>query len=128
MKSPFRHRQSQRTGAMAEKLCEIELRRAGYKLIEHPEVKKIKTATGWVCSKKVSGDFRAVGPEGKSVLVECKWRDKPNLCPSDFRDHQIRSLIDHDAAGGISIVAHVSPRGCRLIPWPQAFKELQLPF
>jgi hypothetical protein len=52
------------------------------------------------------------------VLVECKYRDR-NLRRSDFQDHQIMSLQEHHAAGGISLVAHVTRDGCRLIGWAE---------
>ncbi len=121
MNSRIRNKQSQRTGAMAERLCEIALRQAGYRLVEKVEAPRTKTG---IYLRTCSGDFRAVGDEGRSILVECKWRDQPHLTPCCFADHQRKSLIEHHKAGGVSIIAHVTPRGCRLIYWPEALEIL----
>jgi hypothetical protein len=116
-------KKSQATGKMGEALCEIALRNAGYKMIE-----RVRPATMVIKGKMVyltqcSGDFRAVGPGGKSVLVECKYRER-NLRPSDFQAHQIKSLNDHFLSQGISIVAHVDQHGCRLIMWRAIMGDL----
>lgn len=121
----YRHKASQRTGRLGEALCELELKRQGYRMVEKVEAPRTKTG---IYLKTCSGDFRAVGPEGRSVLVECKWRDR-NLRPSDFQPHQIQSLIDHHAAGGISIIAHCQrDGGCRLMQWPEITPLLGLPY
>ena len=112
----------QRNGRIGERLCEIALRQRGYLLIE--KVEAARTQTG-IYLKTCSGDFRAVEPGGRSVLVECK-SCKGNLTRSKFRPHQISSLQEHHAAGGRSIVAHVTDAGCRLIPWEDICAKLIL--
>lgn len=122
MRPHFRARASQKTGKIAEQLCEIALKRAGYRLVEKVEAPRTKTG---IYLRTCSGDFRAVENGGRSVLVECKFRDR-NLRKSDFRPHQIESLQDHHNAGGLSIVAHVTREGCRLIHWNEVFLILHI--
>jgi len=109
------HARSQRTGKIGEQLTEIALKQAGYLLVEKVEAPRTR---GGIFLRTCSGDFRAVEPGGRSVLVETKFRDRP-LRKSDFRPHQIAFLQNHHSAGGLSIVAHVSRNGCRLIPWAE---------
>lgn len=120
-------KKSQSTGRMAESLCRLALEQAGYAMIEKVETPRIQVKGRFIYTKTCSGDFRAVGPGGKSVLVECKYRDRP-LRPSDFQDHQIESLRKMNKLDGISIVAHVSQNGCRLYSWKEAVIEICLPY
>lgn len=111
------NRTNQRTGRMAEKLTEIALRQRGYLLVEKVEAPRTKTG---VYLRTCSGDFRAIQPGGLSVLVECKYRDRP-LRKTDFRHHQWASMKEHHGAGGITLVAHVTRYGCSLIRWHLLF-------
>jgi hypothetical protein len=112
--------QRQRNGKLGERLCEMALRQAGFLLIE--KVEAARTQSG-IYLKTCSGDFRAIEQGGRSVLVECK-ACKGNLTRSRFRPHQIATLQAHHEAGGISIVAHVTAAGCRLIPWGEIGAKL----
>jgi len=115
------NRASQKKGRIAEALVQAKLESLGYKLIEHPEPARIKTAKGYIYAKKVSGDFRAIDPAvGRSVLVEVKYRDRP-LRKSDFQPHQIKSMQEHFEAHGITLVAHVSRKGVMIYGWFEFF-------
>jgi hypothetical protein len=120
-------KRSQKTGDMAERLCQIALEQAGYKLIEKVTTPRICVKGRFIYTKTCSGDFRAVGPGGRSVLVECKYRDRP-LRPSDFQPHQLESLSKHYACGGTSLIAHCSKDGCTITEWSFAIDLIGLPF
>lgn len=114
---------SQRIGESSEAIVKILLDRRGYRMIEHPQSRRVKTDRGWIFIDKLSGDFRAIQPgTGKSVLVEVKYRDR-NLRPSDFEEHQITSLRDHEDYGGISIIAHVHALGVDLMTYSEFSKK-----
>lgn len=115
-----RFKRSQKTGDIGEGMAEIELRRLGYRCIE--KVQTARTQYG-KCIKSCSGDFRAVGPGGRSVLVEVKWRDRGHIRPSDLKPHQRAMLAEHHNAGGISLIIHASPAGCRVMFWEEV-KEI----
>lgn len=72
--------------------------------------------TGATQMEKVSGDWRAVMPGGKSVLVEVKAVD--HLTFSEFADHQVKALNDHLAAGGLSLIGWVFTGGDAVLVWP----------
>ena len=45
--------------------------------------------------KPVEGDYRALTPEGKGVLIEVKTIDDGNLKWSSFKEHQREALTEH---------------------------------
>ncbi len=112
-------------GDAAEWQVRRHLALAGYRCIERIE-------TGWRVHRdhrtgrivgatplaKVSGDFRAVAPDGRAVLVEVKQRER--LIWSDLEDHQVKALNEHAKAGAIALLAWVRPEGGGLTvhPWP----------
>jgi hypothetical protein len=112
----------QRRGAETEERVERALRARGFALVEKVEVpfgirkNKITGKPERYGKRKVSGDFRAVGPGGLSVLVESKAYPG-HLKFSAFEPHQIESLRAHHAAGGITEVAWTDGEALRFIPW-----------
>ncbi len=114
----------QRRGAETEERVERALRARGFALVEKVEVPFGTTQDGVrFARRKVSGDFRAVGPGGLSVLVESKAY--PDRLPhSAFKPHQIESLRAHHAAGGITEVAWTDGEVLRFIPWA-AFEAVE---
>jgi len=66
----------------------------------------------------VIGDRRGVAPGGKSVLAEVKTTYKRNLQWSDFEDHQIKDLEDHNELDGITLVVNVTDHGVHVLRWP----------
>lgn len=74
--------------------------------------------------EKVSGDVRAVGPGGVSVLVEVKVRPVDDgLSWSDLAVHQHAALAAHRAAGAVSVVVWCGMDaagyvGIRWMPYP----------
>ncbi len=109
-------------GDHAEQLVLYRLRQMGFLAIVKLETGwRVKRARGRIIGAtplaKVTGDFRAVGGMGQSVLVETKRRDgKLRLC--DFAPHSRQALTDHADAGGASLIAWVSTRGEVVVfPW-----------
>ena len=107
----------QRNGAKAEELVEAQLNGRGFALVEKVEVPFRPGADGKMTARrKVSGDFRAVGPGGRSVLVEVKHHEE-RLSHGAFRPHQLEALEEHHRAGGISEVAWVDRGQVHFIDW-----------
>lgn len=112
-------KQSQQLGEWGQRCAQLALQRGGFEMVE-----RIETGTRQIrgvrrFTQRASGDIRAVGKDGRSVLVEVKVRaDK--LLRSDLEEHQRRSLQQHHDAGGQSLVAWVVDRttDCLLLPWP----------
>lgn len=111
-------------GQAAEWAVRHALAKAGYRCIERIE-------TGWRVQRcprthrivgasplaKVSGDFRAIEPGGRSVLVEVKRRER--ITWSDLDDHQVQALNNHAEAGALALLAWVRPDGqVSLHHWP----------
>ena len=65
---------------------------------------------------KLTGDFRAVGPNGLSVLIEVKVRDR-KLLWSSFQEHQRKALSKHAQLGGISLIVWVE-EDIYVLRWP----------
>ena len=99
----------QQVGAAAEHLVEHRLRAMGLVLVEKVEVGCRVVRGQRIYTKPVSGDFRAVAPGGRSVLVEVKARDTDRLATSDLETHQRRLLTEHAEAGGASLLAWFRP-------------------
>lgn len=119
-----RGRQAQRLGEQAELLVKSELTRRGFRMIEAVNVpmKPIYRDGELIAVKrlaKVSGDWRAVGPSGQSVLVEVKARPG-RLQYHVIERHQVRALQQHQEAGGLSLVAWYDTDAARvhIIEWP----------
>lgn len=99
-------------GDHAEKVVAYHLHRIGLLAV-------VRLETGWRVQRaggkiigasplaKVTGDFRAVVPGGRSVLVEVKRRAGA-LRVSDFQPHSCQALAAHAEAGGLSLVAWVN--------------------
>lgn len=120
-------RASRTAGKAGEALTQAALIRHGFRCIErvHTPWRVIRSAVGGVSritgatpEQKVSGDFRAVGPMGRSVLVEAKFDAKDRILFSDLADHQIRALNEHHEAGGLSILSVVLHGRAHLLEWP----------
>jgi len=113
--------QSAAKGKAAEAIVRNMLIAMGLRCVERIETGfKIGKGIGTrrIPVSKVSGDFRAVVPgSGVSVLVEVKRRPKC-LRWSDLEEHQRRALSEHDAVGGISLLAWVSSEGVAIMQWP----------
>lgn len=72
---------------------------------------------GWLPVKNVAGDIRAtLPPYGQSVLLESKCTLEYKLNYSMLRPHQVESLDEHHATGGLSLLA-----------WTIGQDDLQLP-
>ena len=70
--------------------------------------------------ERVIGDRRGVAPGGLSVLAEVKTTYGRNLIWSDFEDHQIKNLNDHNELDGITLVVNVTVHGVHVLRWPIA--------
>ncbi len=110
-------RRSQRMGAQAQRVVVRLLRVRGYKCVTEIATKMRKCGARWVFAERAEGDIRAVGHDGVSVLVECKYRSHDHLSWSDLAAHQIASLNAHTAAGGESLLAWVGSGGVQVLSW-----------
>jgi len=77
--------------------------------------------------EKVSGDFIGIGPQGKKVLAEAKYREDV-LSLSDFEDHQRLALETNHQFGGISLVVWVRRREWAIYYWPDMKLEKGKPY
>lgn len=117
---------NRKRGNLGEMLVKRRLELLGVCMVE-------KIETGWTIirgkggrvvdafpNEKVSGDFRGVMPDGRSVLVEAKTI--PNkLQHSNLEEHQREALQAHHELGGLSLVAWVhDPErdGVAIFQWP----------
>jgi hypothetical protein len=66
---------------------------------------------------RVMGDFKAVVPGGRAVLVEVKWRPE-RLGWADLGDHQRAALDAYHAAGALALLAWVHEAGLAVMRWP----------
>ncbi|MBA3622981.1 MAG: hypothetical protein H0W48_00625 [Methylibium sp.] len=122
----MRNRQRQRRahGAQAESIIPARLRALGFHLVErvHTPWQIMRGVNGRITSafplEKVSGDFRCVAPGGRSVLVEVKSRSR-RLPYSAVERHQALALDQHYLAGGMSLLAWVSPEGVVILDYPR---------
>ena len=126
-----RNKINQREGDEAQAIVERFMREVGYKRVERVEtgfslVRRNGTIIGAHPKRAVSGDIKAIGPKGKSVLVEVKHRPaKPNgrlvLTWNDFEEHQIEALDGFTEAKGWAFVAWVTslyPARLFWLLWP----------
>src|SRR5690242_10780684 len=119
----YRQKVRRAHGEYSQGVVEKEMVSRGYRLIEavYTPCRVVRVQGRSVSAlplKKVSGDFRAVGPDGRSILVEVKGRDEGNLPWSAFADHQVAVLTEHAEAGGESLVAWVRASTIKWFTWP----------
>lgn len=117
-----RSRENRQAGETAEAIAKRALIAAGYLMVERVHtpwgvVRRGKRIVSAYPKSKVSGDFRAIGPGGLSVLAECKDRKNGKLSLSNFEDHQIEALDVHARLLGISLIAWVYNGKCKLLLW-----------
>ena len=117
-----RARTNRRTGETAQDIAKRALEAAGYIMVERVHtpwgvVRRGKRIVSAYPLEKVSGDFRAITPDGRSVLVECKCRQEPSLSLSDFAPHQIEALDEHYLHRGRTLIAWVYNGKCKLLNW-----------
>ena len=112
-------KRSQALGEWGQRMAQAYMRQLGYQVVD-----RIETGTRQIggvrrFTARASGDIRAVGTRGRSVLVEVKVRAE-RLLRSDLEDHQRKALQAHHEAGGLSLVAWVvqGTVDCHLLPWP----------
>lgn len=117
---------SKRMGEHGEQAAYLALRSIGLEFIEpiHQAWKLIRWlpkygrgAAHIVPLKKLKGDFRAIGRDGVSVLVEVKMRDE-QLLWSDLKQHQREALTEHYQCGGMSLVVWVATNDIFVLEWP----------
>ena len=120
-----RGRRNRQLGEVGEMLTKRALDVAGALCIERVETpwRIRRNAQGRICGATpvamVAGDFRAVGPGGRSILAETKLREG-KLMWSDIEPHQRWSLTRHADAGGLSILAWAwttEAAECCLMDW-----------
>ena len=115
-------------GEIGELIASRALNRLGYKYIRRIHTPwRIHRVKGRIVSatpmEAVGGDFRAVGPDGISVLAEVKMRDTETLTYSTLEQHQRASLYEHHEAGGLSLLIWVHQRIAYVMCWPiEGFK------
>ncbi len=105
-------------GEHGHALIEHRLRALGFGQIERIETGYRRRAGRYVACRRVAGDIRAVVPgSGRSVLVECKFRD--DLLPFHaLAKHQEQALRMHHQLGGISILGWTSRKGVLILQFP----------
>lgn len=103
------------TGKRGESQVAKELMRLGFfmvkkigtpvKLTPHPSQPGYYRV---IWGEKVDGDFHAICPGGRNVLIEAKTTTGgENLAYSQFEPHQIKSLDENRDLGGLSLVVWV---------------------
>jgi hypothetical protein len=71
-----------------------------------------------VFGEKVSGDHRALLPDGTSVLIETKTVTEGNLTYSHMREHQPERLSRHASIGrAVSLLVWVHHSGIYVMRW-----------
>ncbi len=119
-------------GDQAEAVVAYHLHRLGLLAISRHETGwRVQRVGGRIVSAtpmgKVCGDFRAVVPGGRSVLVEVKRRAVLRL--SDFQPHSRKALDDHAQAGGLSLIAWVKPsHGVAFMVWGSILPRMAVPW
>ncbi len=117
-------RLAQAAGASAETLVRGRLTWLGVPFVQRIHTGwKIIRRNGVVIDarpvERVAGDWWGILPDGRCLLVEVKDREAEKLSLSDLEPHQRRALDAVQMAGGVSVVAWVTPRGdCWFLDWP----------
>lgn len=114
---------NRKRGRRGEDAVARELKRRGLLMVEKLEVgwgiqrdKGGQVVEVWPL-RKISGDYRAITPEGQSVLVEVKTADE-RLQWSKIRPHQRKALEIHANCGGLSLLAWVHDGQISIMWWP----------
>ncbi len=95
------------------------LNQRGFHMVERIGTPAKKVNGRMIFLEKVSGDHRALGSGGRSVLVETKTRlSDDRLRYHFFEEHQREALQQHHELGGFSLVSWVSEHGIFLLRWP----------
>lgn len=90
----------------------------GWKLIRIVRRNAGQTLAWIVPQAKVSGDFRAVTPQGRSVLIEVKYHNSPRLVLSQLASHQKDALQAHYESRGVSLLVWVTDDDTYILRWP----------
>ena len=103
-------RASQVRGSIGQTNAEWHLRGLGFRCIQEIATPVITTTVGKRriiigYKKKVCGDFHAIGPCGRSVLVEVKSYEQEKLPHNALEKHQWDHLREHAECGGLSLIA-----------------------
>lgn len=131
-RDPGIHRQSKKSGDFGEDIAKYALEFAGFKMVEKVNscftlIRRMGRIVGAFPLKKVSGDFVGLGPLGKKMLAEVKYREDV-LSRSDFEDHQWRALEENHLFGGISLVVWIRRRQWAIYYWPEMHLEKGEPY
>jgi len=112
---------SGKTGKIGERIARIVLSQMGIEFIEriHNAWKLVRwidsrrSIAVVVAASRVSGDFRGIAADGRSVLVEVKTRTRnvDRLLFSDLKQHQRAALSEHNRLGGLSLVVWIVDDG-----------------
>ena len=101
----IRSRRAQRSGQTGQTIVATLMRQLGFRCVEEIHTGMRRVGDRYVHCKRVSGDIRAVGEKGVSVLVEVKWRKKTTTLPyGALEDHQRRALNAHLDTGGWTLL------------------------
>jgi hypothetical protein len=111
-------RRSKVLGNGGEFIVRARLIASGLRMVEQIHTGYRRIGDRWVPCGRVSGDWRAVAPGGRSVLVEAKTRSGDRLTYADLKPHQRAALDAHHEAGGLSLLALCHPTGVVLMAWP----------
>ena len=119
----YRQKARRAHGKAGESLVKARLIAMGYNMVETVHtpwglIRRGGRIVGAYPVEKVSGDFRAITDEGKSVLVEVKSREEGNLPWSAFEAHQREALTLHNSCNGITYIAWVRGEEIQMWRWP----------
>lgn len=115
-------KRSRKAGQAGEIAALYQLRYLGFVLIEAIEtgwrVKRAgKKIIGATPLRKVSGDFKAMTPGGRTVIVEVKARPE-RLQYGDLERHQVDALTSYHSHGGIALLIWRHEKGIAVMRWP----------
>ncbi len=121
MKNIQSHNRKQ--GNAGEDIAAIRLRQLGVEMVERIQTGWgiVRGARGQVTSAyplaKVSGDFRGILPNGRSVLAEVKTTDG-TLPYSQLEAHQHLALREHSDFGGLSLLVWIHDGQVSVMVYP----------
>lgn len=122
-------KREQNTGKHGEQVARSILSGLGLEMIERVgtpvnlvPVKSahLRNAYFVIFGEKVAADFRALLPNGTSVLIEVKTILDRNLTWSDLREHQPAKLNQHANLHGLSLIVWIHDSGQYVMRWPVA--------
>jgi hypothetical protein len=122
----------QASGDFGEAIAKHALESAGIRMVEKVNscftlIRRMGRIVGAFPAAKVSGDYIGIGPHGKKVLAEVKYRPD-SLSLSDFEEHQRDALEVNHQFGGISLVVWVRKHEYAIYYWPQMVLEKGSPY